>query len=205
MARSFLSRAAPTVRCLITSVILIFLSLSVGTLIVWLILHPQPPNFHVTSFSISNFTLSDNIAVRANYKIDFVVKNPNWKINLWVYHSNVSVKYKRIEVSRGWFQRFPLPKRGRAEKSIRLEMDANNMRRDGAAEMGLEYLSRKEVGYDVEVYGWATLRAGKWISEGRMLKVECKNLKVVFSGKFDMAVGELRNGSGGAACSTVFI
>ncbi|CAA3022708.1 Hypothetical predicted protein [Olea europaea subsp. europaea] len=164
-------RATLLARCSITILILLLLAIISFSLILWLIFSPRLPEFNVESLSVSN----------ANVSMEFTVKNPNRKINLWFSGFDVVLLHENCEILKGTVKVFSLRKRSEARMTV-------NWTNSGKMKnLGLD-LSKKEVDFDVKMNGTACFKAGKWMNEKKSVQVLCKNLKTGDSAEADGCV-----------------
>ncbi|CAI9778313.1 unnamed protein product [Fraxinus pennsylvanica] len=168
------------VRCLGTTLILLLLALTAFSLIVWLILHPSLPEFHVKSLSVSNASIS----------MEFTVENPSWKVNLRFSGFEVVLLHKNCEISRGFVEDFSLS----SGKRMKVKWINGGIKR---GKMKMDF-SKKQVNFDVKMNGVAWFRAGKWINQEKSVQVLCKNLKVEFTNNVE---GNLLISTGEIDCS----
>ncbi|CAI9761576.1 unnamed protein product [Fraxinus pennsylvanica] len=117
--------------------------------------------------------------------MEFTVKNPNRRINLWFSGLDVVLLHENSEISKGIVQGFSLRKRSEAK---RMKVNCNN---GGIKGGNMNNSSKKEVDFNVKMNGLARFRAGKWIHEEKQVQVLCKNLKMGDNAEADGCVSSI--------------
>ncbi|MED6160682.1 hypothetical protein PIB30_053725 [Stylosanthes scabra] len=156
------------VRKLILTLVLMFVLLMAIFSIVWFVLDIQEPTFQVTSFSVSNFSVSAT-HLRGKYQMELTIANPNKKIDVMLDHLNVLVYYGQVGLSVAALK--PVYLENRANKTVSMYLVV----RDSP-----EFV-RKEVPESmVKMVVRARFEAGILPSKEKFLDVYCGDLDVGF-------------------------
>ncbi|XP_030520782.2 NDR1/HIN1-like protein 12 [Rhodamnia argentea] len=177
------SVANQVVRCLITSLILLFVLASAACFIAWLMLHPHPPSSRVNSLAVSGFNISSP-QFTPRFDIELVVTNPNKKIVFSIDQFGLLISYRGIPLLRSVVD---------PPNYIQI---LGNRSSEVKFELGMEKLSDKKkrkvlrdikgdwsrgvVSFQVKASMRVTFRAGRWLSRQRLVEASCKDLSVEF-------------------------
>lgn len=189
------------VRRLITALLFLFVLISVVSWIAWLIVHPLGPVFTVSSFTVSNLTLSNNndSRIKADYHLVFSLKNPNKKVPLVINNFEILLLYKNDTVLiQTWItEAVSLEKMSQKNWSPEFPRDFGEpLHGREFNEIGKDW-SKRVVSFDVKMKIEARFTYGIWLSKRRIMKVSCINLVVEFleprgiNGKLRVAGGKV--------------
>ncbi|XP_071736287.1 NDR1/HIN1-like protein 10 [Rutidosis leptorrhynchoides] len=147
--------------------------------IMWIILHPQVPQFRVETLTLTNFTISSNSLVSGDWDARLTVRNPNSKITLYYDRVEAAVLYKSELIAETTVAPFVQGKKN--ETTIRATFaslsayvdDRNGINGDRA---------RGTVNFNLRMVARVKFKAGAWWTRRRILRIYCPNLSVGVSG-----------------------
>ncbi|XP_023528870.1 uncharacterized protein LOC111791665 [Cucurbita pepo subsp. pepo] len=172
-------------RGIFAALLLLVIIMTMSSIITWIILRPEIPNFKVDSFSLTNFNIS-----KSNYSgiwdLKVTVQNPNHKLNLHFERIRSFVDYNENTVATSFSDPFFLD----MEKSRQMlvKMTSSSPDDPGNWAQTEEKLERERatgtVSFTLRLLAWTTFRSGSGSGWTRrvILRVFCEDLKLVFTG-----------------------
>ncbi|KAL3518620.1 hypothetical protein ACH5RR_021209 [Cinchona calisaya] len=150
--------------------------------IIWLVIRPRFPDFRVDSISVSNFNLSSNTLVSADFDVKITARNPNGKITLFFDHIEAAVYFQNYQLSSTTLPPFSQGKKN--ETSMTAELAVVKAYLDGDVVNGINGERGKDgnVGFNVRMLMGVEFKAGAWRTRKRYLKAFCGDLSVRVSG-----------------------
>ncbi|XP_071707828.1 NDR1/HIN1-like protein 10 [Rutidosis leptorrhynchoides] len=157
--------------------------------IMWLILHPQVPQFRVETLTLTNFNISSNL-LSGNWDAKLTARNPNSKITLYYDHIEAAVFYKSESIAETTLAPFVQGKKN--ETNVRATFallsayvnDRNGINSDRA---------RGTIDFNLRMVARVRFKASAWWTRRRILRIFCPNLSVGISG--NSTGGSLTGGS----------
>ncbi|KAJ9177881.1 hypothetical protein P3X46_009812 [Hevea brasiliensis] len=190
---------AALIRRLIAALIAVTVLFLTILFICWLVIQPHRPEFHVTSFSVTNLNVSTSSQrLTGNWNARFQVYNPNKKLKISYDEIMSSILYKSEILSQTRIPPFKQDTKNHttmdAEFSVvdsyvdeRVVNGINGDRANGA------------VGFEVRVVADVGFKVGGFRARRRLLRVWCDNVSIGLS-----ANGRSGNLTGGARKCKVF-
>lgn len=198
-----ISQCSNFVRRLITALVLLFVLISVASCIAWLIVHPLRPVFTVDSFTVSNFSLSNNndLRIKADYHFVFSMKNPNKKVPLVIDNFEILLLYKKVTVlTKAWImEAVHLEKMSQKNWSAEFSRDFGKPLHVREFNEIIKDWSKRAVSFNVKMKIKTRFTYGIWLTKRRHMEVSCISLVVEFFEPQGIN-GKLR-GAGAKACS----
>ncbi|GER25397.1 late embryogenesis abundant protein [Striga asiatica] len=148
------------------------------TLIVWLVLRPQVPQFRVDSFTLSNLTVSDNSLVSFTSQVRLTARNPNRRLTLAYDRLDAAVYYRSWSLADTVLPPFSLGTKSETQLTGNFSSVGNFVERVAADGMNRERGSRGSVGLNLRVLSRVRFRTNSWRTRVRLLRVFCGDLEV---------------------------
>ncbi|XP_073023810.1 NDR1/HIN1-like protein 26 [Primulina eburnea] len=164
-------------RCIFAFVIGLFLIFGTATFIVWLVLRPQLPEFQVDSFSLSNFTFTNESRVFLISEIHLTARNPNSKMSLSYDHVETAVYYKLELLSKTSLSPFSQERKNETPLVAKFAGDGSFVEKPLVDGINGEIGKNANVGFDLRLLSWINFESKSWMSRN-ILKVFCGNLVV---------------------------
>ncbi|XP_057782018.1 NDR1/HIN1-like protein 10 [Salvia miltiorrhiza] len=169
-------RRATCLRRIFAFVIGLVVIFGTVTFIVWLVLRPQLPEFRVDSFSISNFTLSNDSLISFTSEIKLTARNPNKKMKLGYDHIETAIYYQSYSLSETTVA--PFYQGTKNETSLTARFAAAGSFLEKAAVDGItgERGKNGNVNFNLRMLSRVRFEAKAWRTRRRFLKVFCGDL-----------------------------
>ncbi|KAG9153562.1 hypothetical protein Leryth_008504 [Lithospermum erythrorhizon] len=150
--------------------------------IIWLVLRPKLPVFHVISFSISApFNLTNN-SLSTSWDIGLIARNPNAKITLYYDDVQAGVFYRGGSLADTYLSPFVQGRKNESRIKASFAASQTFVYGDDVAGMKAEQgRGEGNVAFNVRLVADLRFKAGIWRARRRLLKVYCGDL-VVFVG-----------------------
>lgn len=178
------------IRRFIGMMIALFIIAGTILFIIWLVLRPRIPQFHVDSLSVSGFNISSS-QVTGNWDVQFAVRNPNKKLSVYYDHIEASVYYRNALLSQ---KTLPPFKQGtKNQTALRATLVADSIYVDGDANDIAAHRTSGSVSFNVRVLSIVRFKDGAWRARRRVMRVLCGNLGVGISS--NSSRGNLLGGS----------
>ncbi|XP_073148128.1 NDR1/HIN1-like protein 2 [Henckelia pumila] len=169
---------ASCLRCIFAFVVGICLIFGITTFIMWLVLRPQLPDFHVDSFSLSNLTFTNGSSrVFLISEIQLTARNPNSKLSLSYDHVETAVYYKLESLSKTVISPFSQETRKETSVVAKFAGDGDFVEKWVVDGVNGEIGKNANVGLNLRIVSWINLESKAWKSRN-ILKVFCANLAV---------------------------
>ncbi|KAL2511026.1 Late [Abeliophyllum distichum] len=161
----------------IIGLVVIFVTI---TFIVWIVLRPQLPEFRVDSFSLSNFSITNDSLVSFTSEARLTARNPNKKMTVDYDHIEAVVFYKSQSLSDTTVP--PFFQDTKNETSLKANFAAAGSFVDKWVVDGINNERDKNgnVGFNLRMLSRVRLEAKAWTTRTRFLKVFCGDLAVGF-------------------------
>ncbi|KAL6537868.1 hypothetical protein OROHE_012155 [Orobanche hederae] len=172
-------RRATLLRRALTFAISLIVFLGAITFIIWLVIRPQVPQFRVDSFSLSNFTISNDSLISFTSQVRLAARNPNKHLDLSYDHVDSVVYYKSWSLSHTVMPPFSLDRRTEANLMANFASVGNFVERLALDGINSERGSKGNVGFNLRMVSRVRFKARAWRSRNRVLKVFCGDLVVV--------------------------
>lgn len=171
-------------RGMIAALIFIVVFTCMTSIIVWLVLRPEIPGFHVDTFSVSNFNVSSP-RFMANWEASLTVVNPNTKLKVYVERIQSFIYYQDDDfLASSYVDPLILETKGKA--MIRAGLTTNSSDTPMVPLWVVEDL-RKDRGkgmvtFNLRMAVWSTFKSGSWWTRHVGMRVFCEDLQVSFVG-----------------------
>ncbi|CAH8341952.1 unnamed protein product [Eruca vesicaria subsp. sativa] len=172
-------------RRLFTAFTVFLLILGLILFIFFLVVRPQLPTVHITSLSVSNFTVSDN-RLAGNWDLRLQFRNPNSKMSLRYEAVTCDLRYDRVSLAETRLQPFDLGTKEQAPVNGTLSVAGTYVDGRLVDSIGKERGSKGSVEFDLRVVSLVSFRYGVY-RRRRYVTVYCD----------DVAVGVAGNSSSG--------
>ncbi|CAA0825252.1 Late embryogenesis abundant (LEA) hydroxyproline-rich glycoprotein family [Striga hermonthica] len=148
------------------------------TLIIWLVLRPQVPQFRVDSVTLSNLTVSDNSLVSFTSQVRLTARNPNRRLTLAYDRLDAAVYYRSWSLADTVLPPFSLGTKSETQLTANFSSVGNFVERVAADGMNRERGSRGSIGLNLRVLSRVRFRTNAWRTRVRLLQVFCGDLEV---------------------------
>lgn len=161
----------------------VFLCLS--SIITWLVLRPQVPQFHVTTFSVSKFNVSGP-TFTANWDVNVKVINPNSKLKVFLDQIQ-GFTFQEDDDDHFLSTAFmsPLLLETKEEALMHANLSTGNPDQPMVGSWVVEEMRKKRaegtVSFTFRMMVWSTLKSGDWWTRHLGMKVYCEHLVVRFA------------------------
>lgn len=155
----------------------------ISSIIVWLILRPETPEFKVDSLTVTNFNVSKTYFT-ANWEANVTAYNPNRKLKVYFDRVQSFVYYEEDFLSSSAVD--PMFLNTKAREVMKLKLSTNNTDQHVVGDWVLNDMIRERNGgtvkFNVRMLVFSTFKSGVWWTRQATLKVFCEGLKVDFVG-----------------------
>ncbi|KAJ9181306.1 hypothetical protein P3X46_009446 [Hevea brasiliensis] len=189
-------RASGFVRGIVGGLVFFIIFICISTIIIWLILRPAIPIFHVDTFTVSNFNASSS-SFEANWDANITVKNPNTKLKAYFDQVEVNVYYEDNLLAKSFANPFQLETKQDTVMQAKLASDNSDHSQTGVGSRVVERMtedrnsSNRKLSFNLRVALWTTFKSGTWWARHINVRVYCENLEVGFVG--NTSDGKLSN------------
>ncbi|GFP90574.1 protein yls9, partial [Phtheirospermum japonicum] len=146
--------------------------------IVWLVLRPQVPQFRVDSFSLSNFTISNDSLISFAADVRLTARNPNKKLTLSYDSIDAVVYYRSWSLARTVMQPFSLDTKSQTPLNASFASVGNFIEHFAVDGINRERGSNGNVGFNLRMLSRVRFKARAWRTRNSFLKVFCGDLIV---------------------------
>lgn len=169
-------RRATCLRRIFAFVIGLVVIFGTVTFIVWLVLRPQLPEFRVDSFSMSNFTLTNDSFITFTSEIKLTARNPNKKMSLGYDHIATAIYYQSYSLSETTAAPFYQGTRNETSLTARFAAAGAFVEKPAADAMNGERVKKGNVNFNLRMLSRVRFEAKAWKARKRYLKVFCGDL-----------------------------
>ncbi|CAN0847471.1 hypothetical protein LINGRAHAP2_LOCUS4997 [Linum grandiflorum] len=180
-----LEAAAGFARGFLIGMMLLFFFIFLSTIIMWVVLRPEVPEFKVQSLSVTNFNAKSNTFAGA-WDANVTACNPNTKIRLFFNQIETFMFFGDEELASSYADPFTLDIGAGAALTAKM---AANRSADGGEDEGeamekmAEELGKGAVEFNLRMAAWTTFRSDSWWTRRSTVRIFCEELKVGFVGK----------------------
>ncbi|KAJ0089233.1 hypothetical protein Patl1_32699 [Pistacia atlantica] len=178
-----------------SGMILLIIFVCFGGLILWIVVRPKFPIFHIDSFYVKNFNVSSNNNFSSSWEGNLTIENKRWGTKLIFDRMQNSIflnddDFLASSISEGG-QNNPLLVVGSNEKkTIRVKVSTADSKQQGEKppdkKVVAEMRNKKKSGltFVLKIYVWWEVDSGLFLKHSRSVQMRmlCTDLKVNFEG-----------------------
>ncbi|RZC84136.1 hypothetical protein C5167_046923 [Papaver somniferum] len=157
----------------------VFLIIGAITFIIWLVVRPHLPDFHVDSASVTNFNVT-NSQLSANWEIGFFVRNPNKKMTIFYDRIEGSIFYKDESLTETSLVPFFQEKKNETTISTRFTAMGTYVGERTAKDILGDKNNGGGLRFNVRMLAWVRFRSGAWRTRRHLMRVFCEDVRIGF-------------------------
>ncbi|CAL1394977.1 unnamed protein product [Linum trigynum] len=180
-----MNAAANFARGFLIGMMLLFFFIFASTILFWVVLRPQVPEFHVESLTVANFEAKES-SFAASWDANLTARNPNTKIRLYFNQIETFMFYDDQPLVSSYANPFSLETGAATGMVTKLATNSSideEAEDDAVEKMAEEYGSRGAVEFSLRMAMWTTFKSDSWWTRRSTVRVFCEELKVAFVGK----------------------
>ncbi|CAI0391136.1 unnamed protein product [Linum tenue] len=180
-----MNAAAGFARGFLIGMMLLFFCIFASTIVLWVVLRPQVPEFHVESLAVANFDAKQS-SFAAAWDANLTAKNPNTKIRLYFNQIETFMFYDDQPLASSYANPFSLETGAAAGMTTRLATNSSvdeEVENEAVEKMAEDYNGPGAVEFSLRMAVWTTFKSDSWWTRRSTVRVFCEELKVAFVGK----------------------